>query len=129
MTQLSNLGAEIDLLIQQGADLALDLAFSDTTVDPPTPKNIGGCILRAQVRKSAASPIVLATFATEITDGPNGLASISLASTDTAELTAGDDQSDPLGTYYYSLEFVEVGGSTSVPVFGSLQVVGSVTRP
>jgi hypothetical protein len=78
--------------IHCGADYAYDLEVSQIpdggTDAAAVPLNLTSATFRAQLRRTAASSTVLATFTVTITDGPNGKATLSLPASVTANLPA-----------------------------------------
>lgn len=81
--------------------------------------NISSRTYSGQIRKNRSSTVVTATFATEITDGANGVVVFSLAAGNTANIASG--------TYVY--DFQEVNGSVvSTIITGNAAVTAQVTR-
>lgn len=73
--------------IVQTADYSYGLELSEKAADGTvTPLNLASATWRAQLRKTATSSDVLATFSVTVTDVANGKATVSLSETQTASI-------------------------------------------
>ena len=81
--------------------------------------NISSRTYAGQIRKRRASSTIAATFATEITDGANGVVAFSLAANITSNIVSGS----------YVYDFQETDGAVvSTLLTGKVAVTGEVTR-
>jgi hypothetical protein len=125
-TQFSNVGTELDLELQQGADFSHALTILDAA---QSPVDLAGASFNAQLRKNWRSTAVLANFGADIaTDTTSGVVTLTLNANDTAALLAGEDEADPMSAYVWDVEMTDSGGKTSYPFFGTVTVRGRVTR-
>jgi hypothetical protein len=75
--------AELDLVLRTGDTEQITLALTNSG----TPVNIAGRSYAAQVRSTALSSTILATFSCAITDAAGGIVVCTLSATQTASLT------------------------------------------
>lgn len=81
--------------------------------------NISGRSYVAQIRKSKATESVIASFTTNITDGANGVLTLSMTSSQTSGINTG--------IYYYDLQ--ETNGSYVTTLMGGkVTITGEVSR-
>jgi hypothetical protein len=80
--------------------------------------NISGCTIRWRLMRSKMASASLVTKATGsgivITDGPNGLFTVTLAPTDTASLNHG--------RYYHEAEVVDGSGNVATVTVGEITI-------
>jgi hypothetical protein len=94
-------------------------SISFTLLDNGTPINITGRSYRGQVRSTAASTAILASFSCSISNGTAGQFTCTLAATTTAALSAGQAVYDIEETY---------GSVVNTLVQGPVFIVQDVTR-
>ena len=108
------------------AERNIDIYQGDTYVHELALKNNANAVINitsrsysGQIRKKRSSEVISATFASEITDGANGVVVFSLLANTTANLRAG----------IYVYDFQEVNGSVVTTILtGNAVVTGEVTR-
>ena len=128
MPQIGTKGAELDLLIRQGATFG---PVTSTIKNPNgSAMNITGATLRAQVRKTPTSPIgegCTASFT--ITDAANGVFEWSFSDDATALLVA-DSESEiaPASTYVWDMEMEDSTGRVIPLMYGKVNVFREVTK-
>ena len=110
--------ARYNLIIDQGSDFALEFVVKESG----SAKNLTGYAARAQIRPTAASSTLTATFTCTIETPTNGVVKAALASATTAALTPG--------RYVYDLEIHTTGGTEIVTrlLQGDVTVSAEVTR-
>ena len=104
----------------------IEIYQGDTYAHQLTLKNNANAVINitsraysGQIRKRRSSTTITATFATEITDGANGVVVFSLLPAATANI--------PAGNYVY--DFQEVNGTTVTTILtGTATITGEVTR-
>lgn len=126
MTAISNVGAQVNLSVRQGADFITQLTFTNpdgSAVD------LTGCELVAQIRRNINDVTPAAAFTFAIAAPTTGIAVMSMAAAITATLVCGPaGLSDPLSQYVWDLELVNSSGAISSPLYGNVQVFREVTR-
>lgn len=105
-----------DITVYQGDTYVhqLQLKNSSNAVINITTRNYTG-----QIRKRRSSDDVSANFASQITDGANGIVVFSLTPEQTSDLKSGK--------YVYDFQEVNAGVVTTI-ITGTVTVVGEVTR-
>ena len=125
MAQIGFKGAEVDLLVRQGATFLATL----TITNPDTsPVNLTGMIFRAQIRKTFNDPVITASFVCTVLSAPNGLLEIELPATVTAAIPAGATELDPISAYVWDLEAEESSGRVVPYLYGVVRVFREVTK-
>jgi hypothetical protein len=110
------MAAERDIEIYQGDTYVHQLSLKDSA---NAVINISSRTYSGQIRKRRSSSTITATFATEITDGANGIVVFSLAANLTSNIASG--------TYVY--DFQETNGAVVTTLLtGNVAVTGEVTR-
>lgn len=105
-----------DITIYQGDTYAHQLQLKNNS---NTAINITSRSYTGQIRKRRSSDVVSANFASEITDGANGVVVFSLTPEQTSDLKSGK----------YVYDFQEVNGVVVTTIItGVVTVVGEVTR-
>lgn len=128
MPQIGTKGAELDLLIRQGATLG---PIVSTIRNPDgSAMNITGAILRAQVRKTPTSPIgegCVADFT--ILDASAGEFEFSFSASAT-ELLLADSESETAAasTYVWDMEMEDSTGRVIPLLYGKVNVFREVTK-
>jgi hypothetical protein len=108
------------------AERNIDIYQGDTYVHQLALKSNANAVIditsrsySGQIRKKRSSETISATFASEITDGANGVVVFSLLANTTANLRAG----------VYVYDFQEINGSVVTTILtGNAVVTGEVTR-
>jgi hypothetical protein len=126
VTQLSNTGAAVDLLIQQGADFQTQLTFTNAD---NSPLDLTGYTLSSLVRRRGLEAQTIATFVVEAQSPPTaGIATIGLPKAQTAAIACGETPADVDFQYVWDLKLVDGDGNVSVPLYGAVTIQRSVTR-
>ena len=110
------MAAERDIEIYQGDTYVHQLSLKDSA---NAVINISSRTYSGQIRKRRSSSTITATFATEITDGANGVVAFSLAANITSNIASGS----------YVYDFQETNGSVVTTILtGNVAVTAEVTR-
>jgi hypothetical protein len=110
------MAAERDIEIYQGDTYVHQLSLKDSA---NAVINISSRTYSGQIRKRRSSSTITATFATEITDGANGVVAFSLAANITSNIASGS----------YVYDFQETNGAVVTTLLtGNVAVTGEVTR-
>lgn len=110
------MAAERNIIIYQGDTYIHEIRLRNSA---NANINISTRSYSGQVRKTKTSNTVIATFTTEITDGPNGVLQFRLLPAVTSNITSG--------VYFYDLQ--ETNGSVITTLLaGKATVQGEVTR-
>lgn len=110
------MAAERNIIIYQGDTYIHEIRLRDSA---NANINISTRIYSGQIRKTKTSNNIIATFTTEITDGPNGVMHFSLSPEITSNITSG--------IYFYDLQEVNNTIITTL-IAGKATVQGEVTR-
>lgn len=126
-TTIGSKGAELDLLIRQGATLGpypARLANLDAS-----PMNLTGCTLRAQVRKSYTTDIQPgASFVFTIVDALDGRFIWSIPASSTRDLLAGPTETHKDSLYVWDMEIEDSQGNVTPLLYGMARVFREVTK-
>lgn len=107
----------VELQIESGATFSTEITVTESGTG--NPKDLEDFTARSQLRKSYYSTSAT-SFDVEITDAANGIITMSLSSSDTANLRAG--------RYVYDVE-IENTQNTVIRIFeGIITVIPNVTR-
>ena len=121
-------GAELDLLIRQGATFGPNVC---TLTNPnASPVNLAGATLRAQIRKTATSTLVPGAVGTfSITSAENGIFQWEFSAAVTALLTA-DNESElaAASVYVWDMEIEDAAGRVTPLCYGKVNVFREVTK-
>ncbi len=127
-TMIGTKGAELDLLIRQGATfgpVTCHLTNPDTS-----PVNLAGCTIRAQIRKSATSTLTPgATGVCTVTGAATGDFTYTFSATVTGALVA--DAESELATasqYVWDMELEDASGRVTPLTYGRVYVYREVTK-
>lgn len=128
MPQIGTKGAELDLLIRQGATFGP--IVSRITNPNGTPMNLAGATIRAQVRKTPTSPIgegCTASF--NIIEAADGRFQWFFTAAATQTLAAdAESELSPSSTYVWDMELEDSTGRI-IPIFyGKVNVFREVTK-
>lgn len=93
------------------------------------PANITDCFVRAQIRRKALDPAVLATFAVAVIDAAGGRVEMVLTDEITAAIPAGEMLKDPLSAAVWDAEFEDSTGDVFPIRYGDVLILREVTRP
>jgi hypothetical protein len=113
-TTLTNTGAPVDLLLRKGSAFARTITYKTNGVV----QDITGYTFAAQIRTQAG--VLAASFTCAVTNGPQGLFTISLSALSIASLTVGV-------VYVWDLECTQ-GGLTFELMRGIVNVVNESTQ-
>jgi hypothetical protein len=105
--------AVYDLLVYQGDTFALHV----TVTQAGSPLDLTGYQASSQIRASASSTDILATFAATIA-----------TTTLTLSLTAAQTAGLPAGSSVWDVHIVDPGGTVTTLLQGSVKVTAAVTR-
>jgi len=120
------LAAKVELIINQGEDFLC--YFKWTLVDGETAVDLTGFTWEGQIRATAQSTSTLAALTVTTVTAAEGLFSISLASTVTAELpTTGETYSD-YSKYVYDVKATSSAGTVYRVLNGVVKVSPEVTK-
>ena len=125
---LGTKGAEMDLMIRQGATLGPIYVWMEDADN--SPMDITGAVVRAHIRRRADRSLVPGAEAViELTDAPNGAFTWEFAAADTANLDADPSSADAeLSRYYWDME-IEFSDGRVVPLcHGAVRVYREITR-
>lgn len=123
---VGNKGEQLDLLIRQGGTFGPFKLFVKNPDN--TPVDLSESSFRAQIRKTFNSQVVAATFTCIVTNPTQGEVSIELSATQSAMLTAGEDEEFPDSKYLWDLEAEESGGRVIPYLYGNVKVFREITK-
>lgn len=127
MPELGTKGAELDLLIRQGATLG-PYNMTIKTADG-VPIDLTGATFDAQIRRTPDGiPLTGVTFSFTISDPTNGVVDWSLPATASELLQAGDTETDPESVYVWDMEVELTSGRVIPIVYGVARVWREVTK-
>lgn len=109
-----------DITIYQGATLRMPLRWLSGPAGAVVPVDLTGYTVRAQLRRRASSPEILATFTCVITDAADGRFELSLSAVTTAAIAARAG--------VYDVELVSPGGDVYRFLEGAVSISHEVTR-
>jgi len=123
---VSNIGAQVNLQLRQGANFSTTLTFTNPD---SSPTDLTGCVLSAQIRRNPREQMQpVASFTLTIATPASGVAIMALPAAATAQLDCGDTLDDPASQYVWDLEFTNAAGNVSSPLYGAVQIFREVTR-
>lgn len=128
MPQIGTKGAELDLLIRQGATFG---PIKSRALNPNgTPMNLSGATIRAQVRKTATSPIGEACVGSfVITNAADGRFEWSFTDDATSVLVADNDSElAQASIYVWDMELEDATGRVIPLLYGKVNVFREVTK-
>lgn len=126
MPQIGTKGANLDLLIRQGA------TFGPNTVtlknSQGMPINITGATIRGQIRKTATAG-VSATVTAALTNASGGQFVWSISAAQTAALMAdSNSETASASLYVWDMEIQYADGTIYPLVYGDVQVFREITK-
>lgn len=119
-------GEELNLLIRQGATFGP--ITGTLTGAGATPVDLTGCIIRGQVRRTAASTGVAAPLLVTLTNPTAGVFTYEILAADTAQLAAGDTETSADSQYVWDMELVDTSGRILPLTWGAVSVFREVTK-
>lgn len=128
MAQIGTKGAELDLLIRQGATFGPVRSTLKDNLGVAI--NITGGTFRAQIRKTATSTLVPgATAVFTVVDAPNGVFDWEFPVSSTTLLVA-DNESElaQASIYVWDMEFQDTAGRVLPLTYGKVNVFREVTK-
>ena len=127
MPQLGTKGAELDLLIRQGATLG-PFNMKVLTADG-NDVDLTSAVFRAEIRRTAESPALAGvTFTFTITTPLEGVVDWEVDADSTTELIAGESETDTESQYVWDME-VELSDGRVLPLlYGKVSVFREVTK-
>ena len=126
-TTIGSKGAELDLLIRQGATLG---PYPARLVNPDTsPMDLTGCTLRAQVRKTYSTDLQTGASAVfTIVNALDGRFTWKIPATSTRELAAGPTELHKDSLYVWDMEIEDSQGDVTPLLYGVVKVFREVTK-
>lgn len=127
-TTLGSKGAELNLLIRQGATFGPNVC---TLTNPDTsPVNLTGCTFRAQIRKTASDPLSSGAAATfTITNAALGEFYWEFTDEVTTVLVADSvSETAPASIYTWDMELEDASGRVIPLLYGTVNVFREVTK-
>jgi len=124
---LGTKGAQLDLLVKQGATLGPN---ATTLLDGTgSPIDITGCTVRAQIRLTPDAVTAAATAVCTLVTPAAGTFTWSFTAAETTALTCSVvDENEPESLYYWDMELLKAD-STVVPLlFGDVRVFREITK-
>ena len=112
------MAAYIELLIDQGATFTNTLTITDDLTNQPV--NVDSYIVTSQLRRSYYSMNASANLACSITDGVNGVITMSMTAANTSLLQAG--------RYVFDVKAIVDANTTNRLLEGIVTVLPGVTR-
>lgn len=112
------MAAYVELFMDQGADFRTIVNLTDDVTN--TNLNLTGYQVRSQMRRSYYSVNAAATINCSITDASTGEITMSLSSSNTANIKAG--------RYLFDLEATDFNGFTSRVLEGIITVTPEITK-
>ena len=127
-TVIGTKGAELDLLIRQGATFGPNA--SRLTNPNGTPVNLTGSTFRGQIRKTASDALSTGCAITfTITNAINGEFTWEVTDEATTVLVADSiSESAPASTYVWDMEMEDSSGRVLPLAYGKVQVFREVTK-
>ena len=127
MPQLGTKGAELDLLIRQGATLG-PFNMKVLTADG-NDVDLTSAVFRAEIRRTVESPALAGvTFTFTITTPLEGIVDWEVDADSTTELIAGESETDTESQYVWDME-VELSDGRVLPLlYGKVSVFREVTK-
>lgn len=127
MPQLGTKGAELDLLIRQGATLG-PFSMQVKTADGGN-IDITDAIFRAEIRKTPESPSIAGvTFAFAIVNAAEGRMTWELPADSSTILSAGDTETESESLYVWDMEMELTSGRVFPLLYGKVSVFREVTK-
>ena len=127
-TLIGTKGAELDILIRQGATFG---PVASVLTNPDTsPVNLTGCVFRGQVRKTASDALSTGCAITfTITNASAGQFTWEITDEVTTTLTAdATSESGPNSQYVWDMEMQDASGRVIPLAYGKAQVFREVTK-
>lgn len=117
--EISESGSDQNIKLYQGKTITIPFIYGGDT-----PIDVTGYDARLQVRKSASSDTVIASFTVDdgrvSIGGANGAITLSMTAADSAAL--------PAGSYVYDFEIIDDSGNVFLAMSGDCVIVAEVTR-
>lgn len=127
MPQIGTKGAELDLLIKQGATFG---PHSCQLLNPDSsPMNITGCTFEAQARKAYNSTDAQSYPASfTIVDATEGRFTWQFPAEVTAAMQAGPTEEHKDSAHVWDMEMTDTAGNVIPLVYGTIKVFREITR-
>lgn len=128
MAQIGTKGANLDLLVRQGATQGP--YYTTILKQDGDPVDITSAVFGATIKKTPTDTAESVTFDFDITDAAAGKFTWSIPADDTAGLTASPvDENQPESQYVWDME-VELTDGRVIPLFyGAVKVFREITKP
>lgn len=117
---------QLHLIGKQGSTWSFVIKLKDKSGNPIDLSSVKE--VRGQIRKKPSAVEVVKSWVCQIIDASQGTISISLSSSDTAQIAAGDTYDSSKSTYYYDIEIEDENGNVSRILQGKLFVDPEVTK-
>lgn len=130
MPVLGTKGANLDLLIRQGATQGTYHMAVKTQNGVPLPIDLTDATFRAQIRKTPDSaPLEGVSFVFTITDALGGLVDWSIPATSTEKIPCSEiDENHPDSIYVWDMEVELVSGRVMPLLYGQVNVFREVSK-
>jgi hypothetical protein len=126
MTTISNVGPDLDIDLQAGADFLSTLTFTDVN---GSPIDLTGSAFAAQIRKHALDTVVVESFTVTILSPPTGgIATLGMTAATSGAIVCGETQQAPQSKYVWDLKWTDSAGEVSTPLGGAVIMNRQVTR-
>ena len=119
-------GAQLDLLIKQGSTFSFKATISDKN---NSAMNLTGASFSGMIRKSWNSVPIIVSVSTIITNATAGMVEISLSSSQTGAMAAGEDERDENSQYVWDYELLDSTGKITPIFYGNVSVFREITKP
>lgn len=127
MPQLGTKGAELDLLIRQGATQGpynMEVKTADGV-----PIDLTSAVFTAQIRRTPdGAPLTGVDFTFTTVDDTNGVVDWEIPATSTVLLQAGDTEEDDLSKYVWDMEVELASGRVLPLMYGVVKVWREVSK-
>lgn len=92
-----------------------------------SPKNLVGCSVKGQMRKTYDAAMAY-TFLATITNPQEGQIVVRMEASETAKIPCGPDKESSLSQYVYDIELTDEEGNVKKILRGRLKVIPEVTK-
>ncbi len=127
LPKISTRGEILDVDMKQGATLSVEHTLTNPAGTGRF--DLTGCQLRGQVRKTALSSTVVASFNTSINSPATaGVYQFWLTDEQTAAIPCGEKPTEDASQYVYDIEIEEPNGDVRCVLEGRIFVIAGITR-
>jgi hypothetical protein len=125
MPTISNVGPDLDLELQAGADFLSTLTFTDVN---GAPVDLTGSVFAAEIRKHALDTVVVEAFTLTLVTPTAGIVTMGLSAATSAQILCGETEQLAQSKYVWDLKWTDSAGEISTPVGGIVTMNRQVTR-